>query len=72
MVPDDNLDLGEGLELAQIVNVTCDFVDLENCVCRYIEAGLVIKEYKDSLCSACLSGLEFLKLLRNKSSKKIY
>jgi hypothetical protein len=50
-----------GFELAQMVNATCDFVDMENLVCRYAEAGLTPGGYEDSICSICLAALEQLR-----------
>lgn len=46
---------------SQMVNTSCDFVDPENLVCRYVEAGLKPGGYKDSICSVCLVGLEQLR-----------
>ncbi len=61
MARKDYGDSDADMDLARIVNVTCDFLDLENFVCRYVASGLVVRDYKDSLCSACLSGLEMLR-----------
>ncbi|MEE8168119.1 MAG: hypothetical protein V3T58_04535 [Candidatus Hydrothermarchaeales archaeon] len=51
-------------DLSQLINMSCDFIDLENYVCRYVEAGLTPGKYNDSLCSTCLMGLEFLRQQR--------
>lgn len=50
-----------GIDPHEKVNSGCEFIDLDNCVCRYVEAGLRPGRYADSLCSACLEGLEQLR-----------
>ncbi len=51
----------EDLDLSQPVNNTCEFIDLEHNVCRYVEAGLRPGRYTDSMCALCLAGLEHLR-----------
>ncbi len=64
----DVADVDRGIDLAwgisNRVNVTCEFIDLENYVCRYVEAGLVPGRYEDSVCPACLKGLEYIRVSR--------
>jgi hypothetical protein len=42
------------------VHKECDFIDLKNNVCNFIEAGGHMREYKDSFCPFCLIGLKYL------------
>lgn len=49
------------VDVYQKVNSSCEFIDLENHVCRYVEAGLRPGRYTDSICSSCLAGLDDLK-----------